>query len=637
VVLKLHTHPVVYQKKIIFILFSFLVAWLFMLGILNVCFGLLVHFVDPQQSIWWHRLSPLIFVSIGLLLLVSLLIKRGRYARSGQNIAACLGAIQIEPQHAEPEARMALELNQAVAAMFVQPAAHLYVLPDELGINALTVGYGPHDVSILLTWGAMQSMDEQELQGVLAFQYQKIIRGDYLEHTHLEVLFAGLLQISQWGSNLMVKGARSKGSGRIHNTSAIYVFLGSSIWLLGSLGVLVSRIFKYFLFIGREARIDRQTCQHIDQQALLKALARIYVHEYGSQLYRIDSEALTQYCFANALTDQSWFRVQSALSKRINSLRPDFRYQPAWKKLKKNISLQHIIEKILLPTKEDILLNQYEVQSWQPALQQLPILRLSPISFSAKDAVRPLSPDIRRNMERPDVLRRAVQTATGSRELIVAIFMIRQYREFVPDDALVSQSMVEALLKLDGRVHIQVFYEALKQIKLMPKIASEQFVLRLMQIVQADGEIGLLDCLLLDRIKHSQGLLESSFPMSRNDCGQALVHVVDALLHVQQINSLSQIVTRKNILRQLLNKKELLKYKHVSDEPLDLNQSIRLLSGLLTRDKLFFLNIAEQCLWSERVISQDELDVLQLLYWRLGFESDEVVQRVFKHSSLLII
>ena len=58
---------------------------------------------------------------------------------------------------------------------------------------------------------------------------------------------------------------------------------------------------------------------------------------------------------------------------------------------------------------------------------------------------------------------------------------------------------------------------------------------------------------------------------------------------------------------------------------------------MLLRERLNILSIAEVCLWSDRIITQDELDVLELLYWRLGFESDEIVKLMHKKNSLIII
>ena len=94
--------------------------------------------------------------------------------------------------------------------------------------------------------------------------------------------------------------------------------------------------------------------------------------------------------------------------------------------------------------------------------QPLPLLRLSPISFAIKDAIKPLNPELRANMPRPELIERALQTSTGSREVMVAILMIRQYREFIPTEAEVSRAIIDSLLNLDGRVHISIFQQACK-------------------------------------------------------------------------------------------------------------------------------------------------------------------------------
>ena len=49
------------------------------------------------------------------------------------------------------------------------------------------------------------------------------------------------------------------------------------------------------------------------------------------------------------------------------------------------------------------------------------------------------------------------------------------------------------------------------------------------------------------------------------------------------------------------------------------------------------LGIAEVCLWHDRIITQDELDVLELLYWRLGFKTDEILDQMQKKNSVMIV
>ena len=108
-------------------------------------------------------------------------------------------------------------------------------------------------------------------------------------------------------------------------------------------------------------------------------------------------------------------------------------------------------------------------------------------------------------------------------------------------------------------------------------------------------------------------------------------------MHVQQINSVNQLDVRERILERVLTADELITYEEISDEPIDLSETLNDMAGLLLRDRLMVLGIAEICLWNDRIITQDELDVLELLYWRLGFKTEEIVEQMQKQNSLMIV
>jgi hypothetical protein len=215
--------------------------------------------------------------------------------------------------------------------------------------------------------------------------------------------------------------------------------------------------------------------------------------------------------------------------------------------------------------------------------------------------------------------------------------MIRQYREFIPTEAEVSRAIIDSLLNLDGRVHISIFQQACKNIGGMPTTVARQFLMKLARIIQEDGEIGLLDALLLERVKYELNLLPMHTPTSLDEVKPQIVRLIDALLHVQQINSDNQLEVREKILNRILSPRELELYSEISDEPIDLAEILNDIAGLLLRDRLSMLGIAEVCLWSDRIMTQDELDVMELLYWRLGFESNEITQQMLKKNSLMII
>ena len=92
------------------------------------------------------------------------------------------------------------------------------------------------------------------------------------------------------------------------------------------------------------------------------------------------------------------------------------------------------------------------------------------------------------------------------------------------------------------------------------------------------------------------------------------------------------------MLRTVLNSSQLeqaLKNPSIN-EPVHLGQTLNQLAGLLKRERMNILAAAETCLWSDTVITQEEQDVLDLLYWRLGFEPKSMADYNAKKIALEI-
>ena len=601
------------------------------IAIINAVAGLLVFYADSSQSVYWHVLSPYLVALLLLIISVSVLYEFYIFRMGGHSLAKQLGARRLSQIESVPEESAALKITGQLADTFLIDTPALYVLPYEVGVNALTAGFYPRDTVIILTWGALQNLDEMELYGLLSHEFNKILSGEAAENTRLKILYSGLTSFSQWGSKIAKRGFYRRGYVRENKFETVFVAIGAIIWLVGSLGVLITRFIKFITLGGRTYKNDQKTKRLIQNDANIQTLLRIYVHHSGSQIHSEYAEAISHMCFANALSPQSWMNIHPKIAQRIFELNPGVIQDLQLENLKKlknqplfNLfrSLEEISPDVAVP--------------WSSP-QPLPLLRLSPISFAIKDAIKPLKPEIRENWRRPELIDRALLTATGSREVMVAILMIRQYREFIPTDAEVSRAIVDSLLHLDGRVHIAIFQEACKNIGGMPATIARQFLMKLARIIQEDGEIGLLDALLLERVKFELHLMPIHAATALEDVKPSIVRLIDALLHVQQINSDSQLEVREMILKRILSQQELELYSEISDEPIDLAEILNDISGLLLRDRFSILAVAEICLWNDRVITQDELDVLELLYWRLGFEAEEMIDLMQKKNSLTII
>ena len=599
--------------------------------LLNTLLGLFIHYFDRTESIYWHHLSGYWVTLLVAIMLSSVWYECYILRRGGHSLAEQLGARRLTSMSSTPEEHSALKINQQLAEEFLNTAPTLYVLPDEVGINVLSAGFNPQDTVIILSWGALQSLDEQELYGLLAHTFNQILIGDTRYNTQLKILYSSLITFSQLGSKIAKQGFQRHRANRLKHFATFCVAIGGLIWLIGSLGVLITRLFKYMMLSDKTFKNDLATQQLIQNPANIQTLLRIYVHHAGSQIYSEYSESISHLCFANSLSAQSWLNLHPSIQKRIFELNPNLIQELQLENLKK-LRTQPLYSLFRSLEEDD---GQFSAPWTSP--QPLPLLRLSPISFAIKDAIKPLNPELRASMPRPELIERAMQTATGAREVMVAILMIRQYREFIPADAEVSRAIVESLLHLDGRVHIAIFSQACLSMGRMPKTVARQFLTKLAKIIQEDGEIGLLDALLIERVKAQLSLLPEQKPTALSDVKPQIVRLIDALLHVQQINSDNQMDVRAQILARILSPIELQQFEEVADEPLDLAEILNDIAGLLLRERLSILGIAEICLWHDRIITQDELDVLDLLYWRLGFDSHEIIEQMQKRNSLMIV
>mgnify|MGYP002511737425 FL=1 len=619
------------NKNIVLPVSFCLIAVLLTIFIINTVVGLFVFYVDSTQSIFWHMLSPYLIALLLCVMLISVIYEFYLFRNGGYSLAKQMGARRLSPMESIPEESVALQITQQLADTFLIEPPAVYVLPDEVGVNTLTAGFSPRDTAIILTWGAVQTLDKVELYGLLSHEFNKILSGETAENTRLKILYSSLTTFSQWGSKIAKSGFYRTGIRRENKFETFYVAIGAVIWLIGSLGVLITRFIKYISLGGRTFKNDQKTRRLIQNDANIQTLLRIHVHHSGSQIYSEYAESISHMCFANSLSPQNWLNIHPNINQRIYELNPaliqDLQLENL-KKLKNQplFSLFRSLEEVVPET----------AMSWSSP-QPLPLLRLSPISFAIKDAIKPLNPELRLSMPRPELLERALQTATGSREVMVAILMIRQYREFIPTEAEVSRAIVDSLLNLDGRVHISIFQQACKNIGGMPTTVARQFLMKLARIIQEDGEIGLLDALLLECVKYELNLLPAHIPTALDEVKPQIVRLIDALLHVQQINSGNQLEVRERILNRILSARELDLYNEISDEPIDLAEILNDIAGLLLRERLGILGIAEACLWSDRIVTQDELDVMELLYWRLGFEAEQIIQQMLKKNSLTIM
>lgn len=275
--------------------------------------GLLAVFLHPADN--GSEPAMLISIGAGLFILLTLLLLSWSHSRrlrgGGKLLLAGLRATPVNGEHPNPLQKRLLNVTEEIAVAAGIPVPSLYVMDREIGINALTVGFGIDDASIVLSRGALEALNRRELQAVVAHEIAHIVHGD-----------SGL-NIRMIGALYGLTAIREAGVAAIRDGHPFFIFTGAVITAIGMTGIWFSRGIKASVSREREQLADAAAIQFTrDPQALADALSKIAALRSGPHL-AADTEQVGHMLFAGVLPAGP-FATHPPLFDRIRKLRPGF-------------------------------------------------------------------------------------------------------------------------------------------------------------------------------------------------------------------------------------------------------------------------------------------------------------------------
>ena len=126
----------------------------------------------------------------------------------GEAIAAAFGARRVAPNAGDPLERRLLNVveEMAIASGVRVPAA--YVLDKELGINAFAAGFNVSNSVVAVTRGTLETLNRDELQGVIGHEFSHIVNGDTSLNIRMMGVLAGIVVIGSLGLFIIRRAAR---------------------------------------------------------------------------------------------------------------------------------------------------------------------------------------------------------------------------------------------------------------------------------------------------------------------------------------------------------------------------------------------------------------------------------------------
>ncbi|HST44193.1 MAG TPA: M48 family metallopeptidase [Luteimonas sp.] len=239
----------------------------------------------------------------------------------GDAVALQFGGVPVPEQTTDRHLRRLRNVAEEIAIASGVPMPRLYVLENDDAINAFAAGYGTSDAVIAVTRGALEALNRDELQGVVAHEFSHVLNGDMRLNLRLVGVLFGILMISLIGRRiLMVGGGRGRGA---------VLVLGSALaaMLVGSLGLFFARMIKAGVSRSREHLADASAVQFTRQTSgLAGALKKIAGVPAGSRLVeRSDAEEVSHMLFGDGVGLSGWFATHPPILSRIQALDPSFR------------------------------------------------------------------------------------------------------------------------------------------------------------------------------------------------------------------------------------------------------------------------------------------------------------------------
>lgn len=308
---------------------SFRLLLLFALAVLGIVlavdFGVWIAIVARDEATPAQTLAILGAVSLVVIATIGLgsLYRIATLRDGGETVARQMGGVPVPEQTRDPQLRRLRNVVEEIAIASGVPMPKLYVLEHEACINAFAAGHAPADAAVAVTRGALERLNRDELQGVIAHEFSHVLNGDMRLNIRLIGVLFGILMLGVAGRRILEHGrfgGRDKGAAGVLVAALVAM-------AVGYLGLFFGRMIKAGVSRSRELLADASAVQFTRQTAgLAGALKKIGgVGEGATLAHRGDAEEVSHMLFGDGVGLTGLFATHPPLLQRIQALEPGFR------------------------------------------------------------------------------------------------------------------------------------------------------------------------------------------------------------------------------------------------------------------------------------------------------------------------
>ncbi|RME14397.1 MAG: hypothetical protein D6797_09000 [Bdellovibrio sp.] len=469
------------NTKLLVFLFALAVIGV-LLAINGVTFLIMIKYTakTPWGPSTSFPITPFIWVTGITLIIMSVsgYLRWKKFGGSGENIALYLGGQRVSPQTNDPQEKKLMNVVEEMAIAATIPVPPVFILKHENGINAFAAGTTIGNSVIAVTQGAIDMLSRDELQGVVAHEFSHIFHGDCRLNLKLLGYLAGIATIGTIGLQIMRslsyrshRSRRQKGGGQVF-------WVGLSLFIIGSVGVVIARLIRAAVCRQREYLADASAIQFTRfPEGLAGALAKIKFYSNGSFIQSHKAEEVSHMFFSSAFR-QSLMATHPPLDRRIalidkRFLNKDFVQQRSPQPLKapktkpnENLSVKSIFKSLGLPQEHTIFAAATTLQELSnPLLEsarnenKAPFVALSllvsPNPQVQKEQISLLCETFHCSKEELQQYVQEAQNLPASKRLALVMLSISALKQKPESQRKLFLTAIQALIEWDG--HLDLF------------------------------------------------------------------------------------------------------------------------------------------------------------------------------------
>ena len=499
---------------------------LFVLAVIGiVCavdIAVLIALGARDQSTPQQVAAMLIFASLVTVAIIGLgsLYRIASLRGGGETVAQQMGGVPVPEHTRDPQLRRLRNVVEEIAIASGVPMPKLYVLEHEAGINAFAAGYSPSDAVVAVTRGALDRLNRDELQGVIAHEFSHILNGDMRLNIRLIGMLFGILMLAIIGRKIL---EHSRFGGRDKGAAAVLVAALVAM-AIGYLGLFFGRMIKAGVSRSREMLADASAVQFTRQTAGLSgALKKIGGVGDGAKLEHAgDAEEVSHMLFGDGVGLSGLFATHPPLLDRIQALEPSFRKD----------QLANLHQRWLSQPPNGLEEDARLVLTDDNHASRLPVagteFDVSPPMVIAQVA-HPTADDYRRADAIVSTIPEALRTLVASREDVVPLMLAllldedpavqgKQHAEIAArlgrDTAVLAQAMrSEQLGALHPMQRLPLAALAFPVLRLRPRPELNVVLDTIHAVVNTDGKVSVFEYCLGTLLQHQ---LRESLDPSRH-------------------------------------------------------------------------------------------------------------------------